>query len=101
MEESEALQASLSTQDLMGKKVFSEGEGKRRRKIGGEKTVKVEAHIQGQKQETKSAPAKNAEAKPTQAQGAGEGGKTNGEQKRSKRRRYYHGKPKAKSTGEG
>lgn len=34
MEESEALQALLSTQDLMGKKVFSEGEGKRRRKIG-------------------------------------------------------------------
>ena len=73
---------------------------KSRRGKGG--TVKVAAHVQQQKpadaQPTKN---KGSEAKPAEPKNENaEGNKPAGEHKRNNRRRYYHGKPKAKPSGE-
>ena len=73
---------------------------KSRRGKGG--AVKVAAHVQQQKpadaQPTKN---KGSEAKPAEPKNENaEGNKPAGEHKRNNRRRYYHGKPKAKPSGE-
>ena len=84
---------------------------KSRRSKGG--AVKVAAHVQTQKSPDAQPPKnkgddanpaehKGSEAKPAEPRSENtDGKKASGEHKRNNRRRYYHGKPKAKPSGEG
>ena len=79
-----------------------ENRSSRKSKRGKGGAVKVTAHVQTQKSPDAQPPknqgseAKKSESKDENA----EGKKPSGEHKRNNRRRYYHGKPKAKPSGE-
>ena len=81
----------------------SENRPSRRSKRGKGGAVKVAAHVQQQKPSDAQPPkSKGGETKPSESKNENaEGKKPEGEHKRNNRRRYYHGKPKAKPSGEG
>lgn len=81
----------------------NENRPSRRSKRGKGGAVKVAAHVQQQKPSDAQPPkSKSGEAKPAEPKSENaEVKKPEGERKRNNRRRYYHGKPKAKPSGEG
>ena len=100
--EKREIPAKADSGDKGNKSEKAESRPSRKSRRGKGGTVKVAAHVQQQKPSDAQPPKnKGSEAKPAEPKGENaEGNKPAGEHKRNNRRRYYHGKPKAKPSGE-